>query len=160
MSPRFAPPLFLAILLGACVSEGPFPSLAPREGEELTIEEPVRETPTIADDGALRTRIAALLGEAQEGGRRFDADFGQAERAAARGGAEGSDSWIAAQEAISRLEAARARTGNAAAELDQLNLTRANLPTSAADQETLDAAIAEVARIDSNQQARIDRLRR
>ena len=159
MSPRFAPPLLLAVLLGACVSQGPFPSLAPREGEQLAIEEPVREAPMVADDSALRTRIEAVLGEAREGARRFDADFATAERLAARAGAIGSDSWIAAQEAISRLEAARARTGNAAAELDQLSLTRANLPTSAADQQALDEAIAEVARINVNQQARVDRLR-
>jgi hypothetical protein len=159
MSRPFLAPILPVFLLGACVSQGPFPSLAPREGEQLAIEEPVREAPTVANDSALRTRIEAVLGEAREGARRFDADFAPAERAAGRAGAEGSDSWIAAQEAISRLEAARARTGNAAAELDQLSLTRANLPTSAADQQALDEAIAEVARINVNQQARVDRLR-
>jgi len=160
MSRPFLAPILPFLLLGACVSQGPFPSLAPREGEQLAIEEPVREAPTVADDSALRTRIEALLSEAREGARRFDSDFASAERASARAGAMGSDSWIAAQEAISRLEAARGRTGDAAAELDQLSLTRADLPTSAADQQALDDAIAEVARIAVNQQARVERLRR
>jgi hypothetical protein len=160
MSPRFAPPLLVAVLLGACVSQGPFPSLAPREGEQLAIEEPVRVAPVVADDRALRARIEALIAEARAGAAAFDGDFAEAERTAGRGGAEGSDSWIAGQQAISRLEAARGRTGNAAADLDQLNLDRAALPTSAADQQALDEAIAEVARIAANQQARIDRLRR
>jgi len=160
MSRPFLAPILPLLLLAGCVSQGPFPSLAQREGEQLAIEEPVREAPVVADDAALRTRIEALLGEAREGARRFDADFATAERLAARAGAIGSDSWIAAQEAISRLEAARGRTGDAAAELDQLSLARANLPTSAADQEALDEAIAEVARIAVNQQARTGRLSR
>ena len=119
----------------------------------------MREAPAVADDAVLRARIQALVGEARQGARTFDDDFAAAERAAAGAGAAGSDSWIAGQQAISRLEAARGRTGNAAAELDQLNLARADLPTSAGDQAALDAAIAEAARIAANQQARIDRLR-
>ena len=150
---------FAAMMLAGCVSQGPFPSLAPREGEELAIEEPVRQAPVVPADAALRARIAALLDEVRQGARTFDADFAGAERVAARAGAAGSDSWIDAQQAISRLEAARGRTSAAVAELHQLDLARAALPTGAADQEALEAAIAEADRTAANQQARMDRLR-
>ncbi len=149
-----------ALALAACVSQGPFPSLAPREGEQLAIEEPMRETPVSADDPALRPAVAALLSEARDGARRFDADFAAARGLIARAGAEGSESWVEAQQAISRLEAARNRTTSAVDDLHQLSLARADRPTSPADQQAIDAAIAEAERIAADQQARMDRLAR
>ena len=150
-----ARPLLLALVLAGCVSQGPFPSLAPRpaESEDWT-EEPVRTAPAVADDPALRARAAALLDEARAGLRDFDADFGAAERAAAQAGSEGSDSWIEAQQAISRLDVARGRTGEALAGLHQLRLDREGQPTSAGDLAALDAAIA------ARQGQRTDRLSR
>jgi hypothetical protein len=147
-------------LLAGCVTEGPFPSLAPRPDERLAIEEPVREAPVAADDPALQTRIAALLDEAQRGERAFDADYGTAARAALRAGPSGSDSWIAAQQALSRVEAARGRTSDAATALHQLGLERADQAMSAADRQALDDAIAEADRLVAGQQARVDRLSR
>ncbi|HKR25575.1 MAG TPA: hypothetical protein VJS15_09970, partial [Allosphingosinicella sp.] len=147
-------------LLAGCVAQGDYPSLAPREGEELAIDEPVREVPQVPDDPALQVGIALLVGEARQGARSFDALYGEAARAVAGAGAEGSDSWVEAQQAISRLEAARLQTGRAAAELDELDLARADLATSADDQRALQAAIAEVGAIAADQQARIDRLSR
>jgi hypothetical protein len=154
----------LAALAGAslagCVTEGPFPSLAPRPDERLAIEEPVREAPIVADDPAVRTRVAALLDEARQGERAFDADYGAAARASSRAGPTGSDSWIAAQQAISRVEAARGRTSDAATALHQLGLERADQPLSAADRQALDDAIAEADRLVAGQQVRVDRLSR
>jgi hypothetical protein len=161
MKPRIA--LLAAMsgaLLAGCVTEGPFPSLAPRPDERLSIEEPVREAPVVADDPALRTRIAALIGEARQGDRSFDADYGAAARAAAGAGPAGSNGWIAAQQALSRIEASRGRTSDAATELHQLALERADQAMSAADREALDGAIAEADRLVAGQQARIDRLPR
>jgi hypothetical protein len=157
------PYLGLAALLAAglagCVSHGPFPSLAPRPAEqEDWTEEPVHAAPAVADDAALRTRIAALAAQAREGDRLFEADLSPAERAAAHPGAEGSDSWIEAQQAISRLEASRARTTDAAAELHQLRLARGGMPTSAADLAALDAAIGQVDAIAESQQRRLNRI--
>ena len=153
--------ILLAALLAGCVSQGPFPSLAPRPGErEDWTEEPVRAAPAVADDPALRARIAAPLEEARQGAREFDADLAPAERAAAHAGAEGSDSWIEAQQAISRVEAAQARTGEALTELHQLRLDRAGQPTSAADLAALDAAIRDLEAITDRQQQRLDRLSR
>ena len=147
------------LLLAGCVARGDYPSLAPREGEGLAIEEPVREAPAVPDDAQLRARIAALVEEARQGARSFGALYGEAGRAVSRAGAEGSDSWVEAQQAISRLEAARLQTGRAAVELDQLDLARADQATSADDQLVLQTAITEVGTIAADQQARIDRLR-
>ena len=151
----------LAVSLAGCVSQGPFPSLAPRPAEqEDWTEEPSHAAPTVADDAALRTRIAALVAEAQAGARAFAADLPAAERATAHPAAEGSDAWIEAQQAISRVEASRARTDEAATELHQLRLARTERPTSAADLAALDAAIEEVGRIAERQQREMDRINR
>ncbi len=149
-----------ASLFAGCVSEGPFPSLAPRPDERLSIDEPVREAPRIADDSALRVRINGLVSEARSGGGDFERDYDAAARASARAGATGSDSWIEAQQAISRVEVARGRVTDAAAELHQLALDRAGRPTSAADQAALQAAIEEVDGIVAAQQTRMNRLNR
>src|SRR4051812_29009666 len=101
----------LAGCLAGCVSEGPFPSLAPRPAEqEDWAEEPEHSAPAVADDAALRARLSALIADAREGERRFEGDRPEAERATAHHAAQESDAWIEAQQAISRLEAARGRT--------------------------------------------------
>ena len=154
-----ASPLLLATLLAGCVSQGPFPSLAPRPAErEDWTAEPVRTAPAAADDPALRRRLAALREEARAGERDFAADFPAAERAAARAGAEGSDSWIEAQQAISRVEAAMGRTGAALAELHQLGLERASQAMSAGDLAMLGAVTDEAEALAARQKQRIDRL--
>src|SRR5690606_8578665 len=124
------------------------------------IEEPVREIPVPADDPALRSAVAALIEAARDGARSFDADFAAAEAVIARAGAEESESWVEAQQALSRLESARSRTAGAVDDLHQLNLSRADRPTSPADQQAIDSAIAEAEQIAAAQQARMDRLRR
>ena len=152
-------PLLPALLLAGCVSQGDYPSLAPREGEELAIEEPLREAPAVADDPGVQAFLTARLAEAQLGTRAFNALHAEVERVVARAGAEGSDSWIEAQQAISRLIAARMRTAETVAGLNWINLERAQQPTSEADQRAIEEAIAEVERIAADQQTRIDRLR-
>jgi len=114
----------------------------------------------IADDPALAERIAALTAEARAGWRDFEAEAGATERAAGTAGAAGSDSWLVAQQAISRLEASRARTMAARAELDRLALERQDRPTSPADRQAIEAAIVEAEEIAGRQQARLQRIRR
>ena len=152
--------LAAALTLAGCVSQGPFPSLAPRP-EEATVStaEPVRAEPQVADDAALRNRLGALVAQALEGLTAFDAAFAAADRATAAAGGTGTDSWSAAQQALSRLEAARSRTTTARAELDRIALERAAMPTSAADMALLERAIAEAERIALNQQVRLDDLK-
>ena len=67
--------------------------------------------------------------------------------------------WVRAQQAISRLEAARHKTVSALAELDALALSRAEVPTSEADMAALTSAIAAAGDLARQQQDRIDRLR-
>jgi predicted small lipoprotein YifL len=152
--------ILAAALLAGCTTKGPFPSLAQRPDERLSIDEPVREAPHIADDSALRVRINTLLAEARAGNTAFERDYDAAARTASRAGPEGSDSWMAAQQAVSRVEAARGRTGNAVAELHQLVVTRADRPISPDDQAALEAAIDQADGIVAAQQARLNRLSR
>lgn len=150
-----------AALLAGCVSQGTFPSLALRPAErEDWSEEPVRTAPAVADDATLTTRIASLLADARAGWGDFQADLDAAERTAAHAGREGSDSWIEAQQALSRLEASRGRTMQAAEELHQLRLERAGAATSPGDVAALDAAIGEAGAIAARQQQRIERISR
>ena len=149
-----------AALLAGCVSEGPFPSLAQRPDERLAIDEPVREPPQVADDSTLRARINRLLGEARSGDAAFNRDYDAAARAAARGGAAGSDSWLDAEQAISRAEASRGQATDAASELHQLAVARADQPTSPADLAALQAAIERVDGMVAAQETRMRRIRR
>ena len=89
----------------------------------------------------------------------FEAAFGPAAAAARSAGQARTDSWIAAQEEVSRAEAARAGTTLARADLDRLALERSDLPTSVGDQAALDSAIAVVDRLAVDQQSRLDRLK-
>jgi len=120
----------------------------------------VREPIAAQNDDALRARITDLVRHAAQGNRAFDANYEAAGRAMASAGAAGSDSWVMAQQAFSRLEASRAETMAALADLEALNLERTDIPTSEEDRAALDAAIAEAGRIAAGQQARLDRVRR
>jgi hypothetical protein len=108
----------LTLLVGGCATGGDFPSLAPRAVEQLSFEEPIKVDPPVAADPALRNRADALLAEARAGDGAFEQAVAEAQRRTRGAGPSGSESWIQAQEAISRVEAARARTTNALAELD------------------------------------------
>ena len=110
----------LVLAAGGCTTGGNFPSLAPRPVEQLSFEEVVKVDPPVAADPALSARAIALLAEARQGDGAFDAAYGQALPQVRAGGAVGSDSWVQAQEAISRVEAARKGTSGALADLDRL----------------------------------------
>src|SRR5690242_16657459 len=99
---RLFRPALLVLPLAACATGGDFPSLAPRPVEQLSMEEPVRVDPPVAADPALRGRAAELLGEARRGDGQFDAAYARAVPIVRRAGPSGSDSWIEAQEHISR----------------------------------------------------------
>lgn len=150
----------MILLLGGCISQGPFPSLAPRPGEgDFVLAEPNRPATIVADDPALRRQIETLRAAAEEGRRAFDGAYDNARADIARGGATGSDGWIEAQQGLSRLEAARAATADALTRLDALATERADLPTSRDDFALIEAAIAQVEDIDAAQQSRLTPLR-
>jgi hypothetical protein len=149
------------LLLAGCAQQGQFPSLARRPAEDIDMSvEPVREAPVVPVNETLRARIEQLTEALRNGERRFEGDHADAASAARAAGPRGSESWVAAQQAISRLEASRAQTTAALADLHQLRLERADLPTGEEDQAALDTAIAFGDRIAAQQQARIDGLRR
>jgi hypothetical protein len=118
------------LLLGGCAAQtGDFPSLAPRAIEKLDTSEPEATPAVVAPvDPALATRVAALLADAEAG----DRDFAEARRTAepriiaGASASTGSDAWIAAQEAVSRLTAARNRTAAALQALDALAIEQAD----------------------------------
>ena len=152
--------LSLGALAGGCTTEGDFPSLAPRAIEqEDPLAEPVRTPPVVASDPALRARVAELRNAGLSGVAAFEADARAAEAAAARAGASGSDSWVEAQQALSRLEAARGPATVALAELDRLLIVRAAEPTADEDLAAIRNAMAEIERLVAEQQRRFDAVR-
>jgi hypothetical protein len=157
------PSLLILVAIGlvaACAPPGPYPSLEPRPIEKALAEseEPPAEAP-IPDEAGLPARIAALTAEVRRGQREFDAALPEARAAADRAGAPESESWIEAQQALSRLEATGAVSGKALADLDALAMAEeqarrvgagdlARLQAAiAAAQAVVDAQAAEIARI-------------
>ena len=151
---------FAALALAACVSEDGFPSLALRPAErEVSVEEPVHPPIEVPSDTALRARIAELQRQAAEGDRSFEAALGATETAIAAAGPSASESWVEAQQALSRLEATREPTTRALSDLDRLAIDRAAMATSSDDFAAINAGIAAVEQIASRQQQHVDRLR-
>ena len=152
-------PLLPALFVAGCASGGDFPSLAPRPVEQLSMEEPVRVDPDVAPDPAFRGRVAELLGRARAGDGAFERAYANAlPRVRAAGGAN-SDSWIAAQEAISRAEVARVETTSALADLDRLATERADVPTNDGDHAALTEALRAAAALAEDQHRRLGGLR-
>jgi hypothetical protein len=174
MVPRSAL-LLAAFLLSACTPRGDFPSLAPRpteytlSGRPLPAcmvakgipapEEPSPESDANAPDMALRAQIDAMLAQARSGQRDFAAILPSADAAVRAAGAAETESWIAAQQQISRLEAARVTTQDALAELERMTLAcHNNSKTHPEDLQRVTAATEEVRALASAQQAELDRL--
>ena len=154
------PILTLLALAAGCAAPGPYPSLAPRPAEKAYADDAEERKPTPQpDDPALVGEIDRLLAEARAGAADFDSAIPAAEAAAGRAGAAGSDSWIEAQQALSRLESARARTTAAIADLDKLGVERASAGTlGEKDSERLRAATAELQTLSDAQADRLQRL--
>ena len=152
---RLAAPGLALLLLSACATGGEFPSLAPRPVEQLSMEEPVRVDPAVAPRPALRSQAAALLAAARAGDRNFDAAYARALPIVRRAGPSGSDSWIQAQEQISRVEAARLDTSKAVADLDRLVAEQADQPTNDQDHAQLTGALEAAQALSAQQQRRV-----
>jgi hypothetical protein len=155
--PNLLLPALLALAAG-CAPEGSFPSLAPRAVERLSGEEPVRAQPSVPADPALSAEVAEILERARRGQTDFEAALPAARSAVARAGAPGSDAWVEAQQAVSRLEGARAETAAAVTQLDSLSIERAASPTNAADFQALLGAVEIAQSLADAQKAEIDRL--
>ncbi len=153
--------LFLTFAVAACSAPGNYPSLAPRATEGIDSRIPIDPRPT---PGTLDGRTSAALRDAVSAARRGVAEFNRlasaAEALVAAAGARQSESWIAAQQALSALGAQHGVTTTAAANIDaiaaeKIDETRWLVPATRA---AIEAAAGEVGVINDAQSATIDRL--
>ena len=150
-----------ALLLAGCATNGPFPSLAPREVERIyAAGDLLQTTPDAPNRAGLSEQVSGLVAAANDGDAAFERALAAARPLAARAGTSGSESWIAAQQAISRVEAARVATTRALGDLDQFAHTQAQEgPLSTADYERLTGALAQLQALADRQQDAVNRLR-
>lgn len=111
------------LLYGCAARDDGFPSLGIRAVEsrsDAITTPPV--TPAAPADAALAGRLASLRTDIAGGQRSFDESFPSASRTitAGHGAASGSERWVAAQAALSALEATRARASAALSAIDAL----------------------------------------
>ena len=140
---------------------GPQPSLAPRPAEAIDPRIPIPdEMPAGTVDAALAQRLNALVNQARSGASAFAARQADAERLAAAAGPSTSETWVAAQQALSLLVEQHGIATRAAAEIDELAADRLNRNKwiNPAEQAAISAAAAEVSTITSSQAAAIQRL--
>ena len=150
----------------AGVKSAPYPSLARRPIETRDFDAPAAMPVPVSPvtDPALDADLARLNGIADTGRAAFDRAFPEAERSAraATRASVSSDAWIAAQVAISGLEAARNDCVSALANLDTLYTERvksiADGKVQGGDDRIAAARTAALATVDS-QNDRLDALK-
>lgn len=137
------------------------PSLAPRAAEAIDPRLPVADPvlPT-RPNPALVGELNGLVAEAEAGDTQFQPAITAAEAAVASAGPAQSESWIAAQQALSAAVAARAPVTRAAADLDALGAQRIQQlgGIAKADLQAIDSASARVRVIDDREAAAIKSL--
>ena len=157
-------PLILAIgLLAGCSvpNAGPEPSLVPRPAEAIDPRVPIPgDVPRGEADQALVARLNQLVAQVRTGAPAFDARLEEANRLAAGAGPQASESWVAAQSALSLLVEQYGLTTRAAADIDELAADRLETRKwiTPADQAVISSAQAEVSSISARQADAIDRL--
>jgi hypothetical protein len=154
----FVPALLLA--LAGCAEQGDFPSLAPRPVErELPGADLAPPEAVIPDDPQLPARLAPLVAAGRRGQAEFDREVAAARAAVGRAGAAGSDSWVEAQQAISRAEAARSATAKAISDLDALAVEQSRTrPLSPGDLDRIREAVAQLQAVADAQGQELARL--
>jgi hypothetical protein len=158
-------PLFLTMLvLAGCSSAGgPYPSLQPRAAEAIdprvAVVRPMNDRPVRP---ALAAQLAALVEQARGGDPAFEPAAANAEHLAASAGAPQSESWIAAQAALSAAIAARRPTVLALSDIDALGATALQTQGGIApnDLKAIQDASAQVATIARGQADRLDALQK
>ena len=137
------------------------PSLAPRAAESIDPRLPIPDAvPTGPVDAALAARLNVLAETVRAAAPQFNAQDSEATRLAAAAGPMASESWIAAQQALSRLVEQHGVTTRAAGDIDALAASRLEGQhwIRPADREAIEAAAAEVASINIPQAEAIRRL--
>ena len=148
------------IMLSACAAPGgPYPSLQPRAAEaidpRIPVVRPMNDRPVTP---GLMARLSALVDQARSGNAAFDGAVLDAERLAATAGAPQSESWIAAQEALTAAVAARRATAQALGDIDEIAATSLQNQRGIApnDLAAIQGAASEVAALDNRQAERIN----
>lgn len=137
---------------------GNVPSLAPRTAEAVDPRLPVEDqSAAIPADPALQAQAQALLQRAQSAEGQFAPAIDRAERLAASAGAPQSESWIAAQQALSAAIGERAPVTRALGDIDALTVAQVQAKggLSPADIGGLRAVAQQIAEIDRAQAARV-----
>jgi len=121
------------LLVGACATggDGGYPDLGPRaiEGRLDTVPPATPDLPPPPPPAAeLSARIGQLVAQAKSADAAFQASLEEARAAVAkaRGAAVSSEAWVAAQTALSALEADGALATDALADLDALVIGHAD----------------------------------
>jgi hypothetical protein len=147
--------LLWSLALAGCASPGgPPPSLAPRGAEavdpRVPVVRPINDRPV---DPALAARLAGLINQAHVGESAFRGMAATAERLAAVAGPAQSESWVAAQQALSAAIDARAPTTAALGDIDALgaNKLQAQGGLAPADFAAIRSAADEVGALDQRQ---------
>lgn len=154
-------PLLLPLAAGCTMTSSPEPSLGPRAAEEIDPRVPIPDSVDLTPaDPALARTLGDYVATVRGGMAQFDARETQAARLAESAGPMASESWVAAQQALSRLVEHYGVTTRAAAEIDALAAGRLKNQRwiRPADRQAIAAAAAEVEAISSSQHAAIDRL--
>jgi hypothetical protein len=160
----FAPTVLATLaLLSGCADAGTYPSLNPRPIElkaKEMLNEPAPTAPVLAPSNpALLAKIAGLVGQARDSDAAFRTALNEARSVVAAGAGKpgGSEAWVAAQLALSRVEAKRAPVGAVLAELDEERRTLLLGPESA-DTDALERASAQVETLDATQRQEMTQL--
>jgi len=111
----------LAVLSACSAPAGPYPSLAPRAAEAIDPRVPLSNDVRVGPaDANLSAQLAALVRQAQAGDAAFRDAADNAERLAQAAGGPQTESWVAAQQALSAAQAARGPTARALGDIDGL----------------------------------------
>ena len=148
-------PLLPSLALAACSAPGgPYPSLSPRAAEAIDprvpVVRPINDRPASAE---LVARLDSLVAMARQGDERFVPAAEIAQRLAGTAGPPQSESWIAAQQALSAAIAARAPTAAAVGDIDSLGAGKLAAAGGIApnDLQAINEAAAVVGAIDQRQ---------
>ena len=156
-------PIALLLMLSACSAPAmKEPSLSPRPAESIDPRVPVpSDIPAGTVDAALAAQLAALVDLARSGAPEFDRRAAETAALANQAGPMASESWVAAQQSLSRLVEQQGITARAAADADKLAADRlqANKWLAPAEQAEIRRAQHAIAAIALPQLAEIDRLR-
>lgn len=144
------------------VDDDGYPSLAKRaiEGQLVTVApEPVAEPAPPPPATELTARLTQIETQANSGQSAFRSALGRASVAvaSARGSAASTEAWVAAQMAVSALEADRAPSVLALASLDALRIARLDAGDRAGSTE-IDDLHVQLEEMVVSQDAELDRL--